>query len=81
MPAVCQVTGKRTVSGNKISHAHNVSKRTFKPNLRWKRFWHVGERRWIRLRISTEGIRLVEKLGFERVFEMVRARGEKVRGG
>lgn len=78
MPAVCQVTGKRTVSGNAVSHANNVSKRTFKPNLRWKRFWHTGERRWIRLRVSTEGIRLVEKLGLERVLEMARARGEKV---
>lgn len=78
MPAVCQVTGKRTVSGNAVSHAHNVSKRTFKPNLRRKRFWHTGERRWIRLRVSTEGIRLVEKLGLERVLEMARARGEKV---
>ena len=78
MPRVCQVTGKRPVTGNNVSHANNKTKRRFLPNLRHQRFWVESERRWVRLRLSSHGMRIVDKKGIEKVLEEMRLRGEKV---
>ncbi len=78
MARVCQVTGKRTASGNNVSHAHNRTKRKFLPNLHYRRFWVESENRWVRLRISTKGLRIIDKKGIDEVLENLRARGEKV---
>ncbi len=78
MSRVCQVTGKRPVSGNNVSHANNKTRRRFLPNLHSQRFWLESEKRWIRLRVSSKGIRLIDRLGIERVVADMRARGQKV---
>ena len=78
MSRVCQVTGKRPASGNNVSHAHNKTRRRFLPNLHSHRFWVESEKRWVRLRVSTKGMRIIDKLGIEPVLEQIRARGEKV---
>ena len=76
MSKVCQVTGKRPMSGHKVSHANNKTKRRFLPNLQYRRFWVEGENRWVRLRVSNSGLRLIDKLGIEQVVADLRARGE-----
>ena len=78
MSRVCQVTGKRPMTGYNVSHAHNKTKRRFLPNLKHHRFWLDGENRWVTLRLSTKGMRIVDKLGIESVIADLRARGEKV---
>ncbi len=78
MSRVCQVTGKRPMSGNNVSHANNKTRRRFLPNLHYQRFWVEGEKRFVRLRVSSNGIRVIDKLGIEKVLEQLRARGEKV---
>ena len=78
MSRVCQVTGKRPASGQNVSHANNKTKRRFLPNLRYQRFWVEGEQRWVRLRVSTKGIRIIERQGIEAVLASIRGRGEKV---
>ncbi len=78
MSRVCQITGKRPVSGNNVSHANNRTRRRFLPNLHTHRFWVEGERRFVRLRLSTQGMRMIDKLGIEAVLADLRARGEKV---
>ena len=78
MARVCQVTGKRTVTGNNVSHAHNKTKRRFLPNLHYRRFWVESENRWVRLRVSTTGLRIIDKKGIDTVLGDLRARGEKV---
>ena len=78
MSKVCQVTGKRPVSGSRVSHAHNVSKRRFFPNLQRKRFWVPSENRFVTLTVSARGIRTIAKKGIEPVLRELRARGEKV---
>lgn len=78
MSRVCQVTGKRTLSGNNVSHAHNKTKRTFVPNLHYRKFWVESENRWVRLRTSTKGIRIIDKKGIDTVLAEMRARGERV---
>lgn len=78
MSRVCQVTGKRPVVGNNVSHANNKTKRRFLPNLNSHRFWVEGERRWVKLRVSSKGMRIIDKLGIERVLADMRARGEKI---
>jgi large subunit ribosomal protein L28 len=78
MSKVCQVTGKRPVTGNNVSHAHNKTKRRFLPNLHYKRFWVEGEKRWVRLRVSASGMRTIDKKGIDTVLADLRARGEKV---
>ena len=79
MASVCQITGKRTVSGNNVSHANNRTKRTFKPNIHDRRFWVESEKRWVRLRVSHQGLRIIDKKGIESVLKDLRARGERVR--
>ncbi|NOZ52579.1 MAG: 50S ribosomal protein L28 [Gammaproteobacteria bacterium] len=78
MAKVCQVTGKKPVSGNNVSHAHNKTRRRFLPNLHKHRFWVESENRWVRLRVSTNGMRIIDKLGIDDVLSTMRLRGEKV---
>ena len=78
MSRVCQVTGKSTVFGNNVSHAKNRTRRTFMPNLHYRKFWVASESRWVRLRISTKGIRIIDKKGIDEVLLDLRSRGEKV---
>jgi large subunit ribosomal protein L28 len=78
MSRVCQVTGKRPSYGNNVSHANNKTRRRWLPNLHKHRFWLESEKRFIRLRVSTRGLRTIDKLGLEKVIADLRARGEKV---
>ncbi len=78
MSRVCQVTGKRPMSGNNVSHAKNRTRRRFLPNLHSRRFWLEDENRWVRLRVSGKGLRIIDKKGIETVLEEIRARGENV---
>ncbi|MCB1715932.1 MAG: 50S ribosomal protein L28 [Gammaproteobacteria bacterium] len=78
MSRVCQVTGKRPMVGNNVSHANNKTKRRFLPNLHYHRFWVESEKRYVRLRLSTKGMRLIDKKGIDVVLADLRARGEKV---
>ena len=78
MSRVCQVTGKGPMSGNNVSHANNKTRRRFLPNLHTQRFWLESERRFVRLRVSSKGLRIIDKLGIEKVVADLRARGEKV---
>ena len=78
MARVCQVTGKRTATGNNVSHAHNKTRRKFLPNLHHRKFWVESENRWVRLRISSAGLRIIDKKGIDAVLADIRARGEKV---
>jgi large subunit ribosomal protein L28 len=77
MSRVCQVTGKRPMSGNNVSHANNRTRRRFLPNLHNRRFWIESESRWVKLRVSGKGLRIIDKKGIETVLEEIRARGEK----
>lgn len=78
MSRVCQVTGKRPMTGNNVSHAHNKTRRRFLPNLHTHRFWVEGEKRFVKLRVSSKGMRVIDKRGIETVLGELRARGEKV---
>jgi len=78
MSRVCQVTGKRPQSGNNVSHAKNRTRRRFLPNLHEHRFWVSAEKRFVKLRVSAKGMRIIDKLGIENVLADLRARGEKV---
>ncbi|AGI26700.1 50S ribosomal protein L28 [Pseudomonas nitroreducens] len=77
MSRVCQVTGKGPVTGNNISHAHNKTRRRFLPNLQHHRFWVESEKRFVRLRVSAKGMRIIDKRGIEAVLNDLRTRGEK----
>lgn len=77
MSRVCQVTGKRPVTGNNVSHANNKTKRRFLPNLQTHRFWIESEKRFVKLRVSTKGMRIIDKVGIENVLADIRARGDK----
>jgi large subunit ribosomal protein L28 len=78
MSRVCQVTGKRPVTGNTVSHANNRKRRRFLPNLHTQRFWLENEKRWVTLRVSTNALRTIEKNGLESVLAGMRARGDKI---
>jgi len=78
MSRVCQVTGKGPVVGNNRSHARNATRRRFLPNLQTHRFWVESEKRFVKLRISTKGMRIIDKKGIDVVLAELRARGEKV---
>ncbi len=67
MAKVCQVTGKRPVSGNRVSHANNKTKRRFEPNLHEQRFWVPSEKRFIKLKVSAKAIKTIDKVGIEKV--------------
>jgi large subunit ribosomal protein L28 len=76
MARVCQVTGKAPMVGNNVSHANNKTKRRFLPNLHYRRFWIESENRFIRLRVSNAGLRVIDKNGIDAVLVDLRARGE-----
>jgi large subunit ribosomal protein L28 len=78
MSRVCQVTGKRPVAGNNVSHAHNKTRRRFVPNLHNHRYWVASENRWVKLRVSSKGMRIIDKLGIDQVLADIRRRGIKV---
>ncbi|HLU14431.1 MAG TPA: 50S ribosomal protein L28 [Burkholderiaceae bacterium] len=78
MARVCQVTGKRPITGNNVSHANNKTRRRFIPNLQTRRFWVESENRWVRLRVSAKALRTIDKKGIDAVLAEMRARGEAV---
>lgn len=78
MSQICQVTGKKPITGNNVSHAHNKTKRRFVPNLHWHRFWVEAEQRYVRLRVSSKGMRIIDRQGIDSVLAKLRKRGEKV---
>ena len=78
MSKVCIVTGKRPLSGNNRSHARNATRRRFLPNLQTHRFWVESETRFVKLRLTTKGMRIIDKKGIDTVLADIRARGEKV---
>ena len=78
MSRACELTGKAVMTGNNVSHANNRTRRRFLPNLHTHRFWVEGEKRWVKLRVSTHGMRIIDKCGIENVLADIRARGEKV---
>ena len=78
MSKVCQVTGKRPLAGNNVSHANNKTRRRFLPNVHDHRFWLESEQRFVKLRVSAKGMRIIDKRGIDRVVSDLRARGEKV---
>ena len=78
MSRVCQVTGKRPMSGNNVSHANNKTRRRFLPNLHTHRFWMESEQRFVKLKVSTKGLRIIDKVGIDKVVADLRARGERV---
>lgn len=78
MSRVCQVTGKRPATGNNVSHAKNKTRRRFLPNLHSHRFWVASERRWVTLRLTTKGMRTIDKRGIDAVLAEMRGRGERV---
>jgi len=78
MARVCQVTGKRTTTGHNVSHANNKTKRRFLPNLHYRKFWVESEKRWVRLRVSSRAVRIIDKKGIDSVLADLRARHVKV---
>jgi len=78
MAKYCQVVGKGVMTGNNVSHANNKTRRRFLPNLHTHRFWVESENRFVRMRLSAKGIRLIDKLGIDAVLTMLRERGEKI---
>jgi large subunit ribosomal protein L28 len=78
MSRVCDVTGKRPAVGNRVSHANNKKRRRFLPTLHTQRFWLENEKRWVSLRVSTTGMRTIEKKGIDAVVAELRAQGVKV---
>ena len=78
MARVCEVTGKKPVVGNRVSHANNKTKRRFLPNLQYRRFWVESENRWIRLRLTNAGLRTIDKKGIDVVLAELRAQGVAV---
>ena len=78
MARVCQVTGKKPMLGNNVSHANNKTRRRFLPNLQYRRFWVETESRWVSLRVSSAGLRTIDKKGIDVVLAELRGRGERV---
>ncbi len=78
MSKVCQVTGKRPITGHNVSHSNIKTKRRFEPNLHYHRFWMESEKRFVRLRLTPKGMRIIDKLGIEAVVADLRARGQKI---
>ena len=78
MSRVCQVTGKRPLSGNNVSHAKNRTRRRFLPNLHTHRFWVDSEKRYVKLRVSSKGMRIIDKKGIDQVLSDIRANGQAI---
>jgi large subunit ribosomal protein L28 len=77
MSRVCQVTGKGPMVGHNVSHANNKTKRRFNPNLQVHRFWLESEKRYVKLRVSTKGMRIIDKHGIEKVLQDIKEREEQ----
>jgi len=80
MARVCDVTGKKPMKGNLVSHANNKTRRVYQPNLHYRRFWVETQNRWVRLRVSTAGLRKIDKLGVEAVLAEIDAKKKAARG-
>jgi large subunit ribosomal protein L28 len=78
MSRVCQVTGKKPIVGHHVSHANNKTKRRYLPNLQYRKFWVESENRWVKMRLTNAGLRLIDKKGIDVILVEMRARGEKV---
>jgi large subunit ribosomal protein L28 len=78
MSRVCQVTGKKPMLGNNVSHANNKTRRRFLPNLQYRRIWVESENRYVRLRLTNAGLRTIDRKGIDVVLAEMRARGENV---
>lgn len=78
MSKVCQVTGKRPVTGNSVSHANNKTKRRFLPNIQEHRFWVEEENRFVKLKVTAAGMRTIDKRGIKSIVDELRAKGEKI---
>ena len=78
MSRVCDITGKGPTTGNRVSHANNKRRRRFLPNLHSQRFWLESEKRWVSLRVSTHGLRTIEKKGIDVIVAELREQGEKI---
>ena len=78
MSKVCMVTGKKPITGNNVSHANNKTKRRFSPNLHTHSFWVESENKFVKLKLSTKGMRIIDKLGIDKVLADVRASGIRV---
>ena len=78
MANVCIVTGKKPLTGNNVSHANNKTRRRFSPNIHTHRFWVVSEKRFVKLKVSTKGMRIIDKNGIDAVLSDIRANGVKV---
>ena len=74
----CMISGKGVLTGNNVSHAHNKTRRRFLPNLQYKRFWVESEKRYVRLRISQKGLRIIDKHGIDKILADLRADGQRV---
>jgi large subunit ribosomal protein L28 len=75
MARVCQITGKTTISGNRVSHSNIKTKRKFYPNLQYKRFWLEEEKRWVELRVTPKGMKTINKLGLSAAMKRATERG------
>ena len=78
MSKICQVTGKGPMAGNNVSHANNKTRRRFLPNLHDHRFWVASENRYVKLRVSTHGLRIIDKKGIDAVLSEIRTRDESI---
>ena len=78
MSRVCQVTGKTPQTGHHVSHANNKTKRRYLPNLQYRRFWVESENRWVKMRLTSAGLRLIDKKGIDVILAEMRSRGEHV---
>jgi len=78
MSRVCQVTGKKPMLGNNVSHANNKTRRRFLPNLQYRRIWVESENRWVSIRLSQAGLRTIDRKGIDVVLVEMRARGEEI---
>ncbi|QUX28096.1 50S ribosomal protein L28 [Nocardiopsis akebiae] len=78
MSRVCQVTGRAPAFGNSVSHSHRRTRRRFDPNIQTKKYWLPGEGRYVKLRVSTRGMKVIDARGIERVVAQIRARGGRV---
>lgn len=78
MSAVCQVTGRKPGYGKQVSHSHRRTSRRWEPNLQRRRYWLASENRWIRLRVSTKGMKTIDKRGIESMVAELRAKGQRV---
>jgi len=78
MSKICQVTGRKPSFGNNVSHSHRVTKRRWSPNIQRQRFWLPSEKRWVKLTVSTKGIKTINKKGIESVVADLRRQGVRV---